>query len=299
MYITACRPLTLKLQEARKMSLFVCPLCSEPLERGEKAYLCPKRHCFDIAADGHTYLLPVNRRNSLSPGDDPEMSRARRDFLSAGFYEPLLQALCDAINERTGDSPKILDAGCGDGYYTVGIFRSLCEKGKRPVTAGTDISKHIIRYAAKRDKRIEFAVASSYDLPLADGSLDVLLNCFSPLAVDEFRRVLRPGGYFIYVVPAAYHLWELKTAIYDEPYPNTEKEIPYEGFEYDTVIPVDGKITLPTQKDIQNLFHMTPYSWKTSRSDAQKLSGYESLTTGISFRIHIFRKTGDDISGSV
>ena len=33
-------------------------------------------------------------------------------------------------------------------------------------------------------------MASSYRLPLADGSADVLLNCFSPLALEEFRRVL-------------------------------------------------------------------------------------------------------------
>ena len=76
--------------------------------------------------------------------------------------------------------------------------------------AGIDISKFILRLAAKREKRVEFAVASSYHLPVADASIDLLLNCFSPLALDEFRRVLRPGGAFLYVVPSAMHLWEIK-----------------------------------------------------------------------------------------
>lgn len=58
--------------------------------------------------------------------------------------------------------------------------------------AGTDISKFILRLAAKREHALELAVASSYRLPVADGSIDLLLNCFSPLAIEEFRR--RPAG---------------------------------------------------------------------------------------------------------
>lgn len=59
-------------------------------------------------------------------------------------------------------------------------------------------------------------MASVYHLPVADRSADLLLNCFSPLALDEFRRVLRPGGGFLYVVPGAKHLWELKQVLYDQ-----------------------------------------------------------------------------------
>lgn len=62
--------------------------------------------------------------------------------------------------------------------------------------AGTDISKAILRRAAKREKNVEFAVASSYHLPVADGAVDLLVNCFSPLAIEEFHRVLSPGGRF-------------------------------------------------------------------------------------------------------
>ena len=133
-------------------------------------------------------------------------------------------------------------------------------------------------------------MASSYHLPVADQSVDVLLNCFSPLALEEFRRVLRPGGAFIYVVPAADHLWQLKEVLYDHPYPNEEKETPYEGFTYETIVPVDGAITLPCQEDIQNLFRMTPYAWKTPYTGKERLAALDSLTTRISFRIHVFRR---------
>ena len=156
--------------------------------------------------------------------------------------------------------------------------------------AGTDISKFILRTAAKRDRDIAFAVASSYHLPVADQSVDVLLNCFSPLALEEFRRVLRPGGAFIYVVPAADHLWQLKEVLYDHPYPNEEKETPYEGFTYETIVPVDGAITLPCQEDIQNLFRMTPYAWKTPKAGVERLSALDELDTQIGFDIHVYRK---------
>lgn len=272
------------------MSLFRCPVCGAALARGEHAYRCPAGHSYDIAREGYTYLLPPNQKHSAAPGDDRGMAQARREFLSKGYYAPLLNTLCSQILFCSGDSPVILDAGCGEGYYTAGIHQALCAAGKTPRMAGTDISKFILRAAARREKAIEFAVASSYRLPLADGSADILLNCFSPLALEEFRRVLKPGGTFLYVVPAAEHLWELKQVLYDRPYPNEEKETPYEGFAYEAIVPVDGVITLASQADIHALFQMTPYYWKTPKSGAERLAALDTLTTRIAFRIHIFQK---------
>lgn len=272
------------------MSLFRCPVCAALLERGERAYTCPNHHSYDLSREGYTYLLPPNQKHSAAPGDDRRMAQARREFLSGGYYEPLLKTLCCQILSFCGQAPVILDAGCGEGYYTAGIFQALRTAGKAPRMAGTDISKFILRAAARREQGVEFAVASSYHLPLADGSVDLLLDCFSPLAQGEFRRVLRVGGVFLYVVPGAKHLWELKKVLYDRPYPNEERETPYEGFAYERIVPVDGTVTLPEQSAIQNLFHMTPYCWKTPRAGTDRLAALETLTITTSFRIHIFRK---------
>lgn len=272
-------------------SLFRCPVCGAPLTREEHTYRCPSRHSYDIAREGYTYLLPPNQKHSAAPGDDRGMAAARREFLSKGYYELLLNTLCCQILSRSGDSPVILDAGCGEGYYTTGIYRALTAAGKPPRIVGTDISKAILRSAARREGGIEWAVASSYHLPVADGMADILLDCFSPLALEEFRRVLKPGGYFLYVVPGADHLWELKQILYDRPYPNEEKETPYEGFVYQAIVPVEETITLPCQADIHALFQMTPYYWKTPKAGAERLAALDRLTTRISFRIHIFQKS--------
>ena len=275
------------------MSLFRCPVCGGPLVREERAYRCEKGHSYDLAKDGYTYLLPPNQKHSAAPGDDKGMAAARREFLSKGYYAPLLNTICSQILACSGDAPVLLDTGCGEGYYTAGIYQALCAAGKTPRMAGIDISKFILRSAAKREKAIEFAVASSYHLPVSDETVDILLNCFSPLALDEFRRVLKPGGTFLYVVPAADHLWELKQVLYEKPYPNEEKKTPYEGFTYETIVPVDARIHLENQADIHALFQMTPYYWKTPKAGAERLAALDHLDCRIAFRVHIFRKITD------
>ena len=126
-------------------SLFVCPLCSSPLQREERRYVCPHGHSFDLAREGYTYLLPVNRKHSRAPGDDADMSAARSAFLSKGYYQPLRRALCELAVSLTGPAPAVLDSGCGEGYYTSGIYQALLDAGKSPRMAGTDISKSILR----------------------------------------------------------------------------------------------------------------------------------------------------------
>jgi len=272
------------------MSLFCCPLCGGRLTEEPPSLRCPAGHCFDRAREGYVHLLPVGQKHSRAPGDDKGMVAARRAFLDRGWYAPLREALCRLAVELTGPAPAVLDAGCGEGYYTGGVHRALLRAGKAPRTAGVDISKFSLQKAARRYPEVEFAVASSYRLPAADGCAALLLDVFSPLALDEFRRVLAPGSAFCYVVPAARHLWELKEVLYDRPYPNEEKETPYEGFAYDRIVPVSRTIRLSSREDIRALFRMTPYYWKTPRAGAERLEQLETLEVETSFRIHVFRR---------
>lgn len=273
-------------------SLFTCPLCAAPLDRGEKGYACPNGHSYDIAKEGYVHLLPPNRMHSKTPGDDKEMAAARSRFLSGDWYAPLRDRLCQlALTYLDGvEDPAVLDAGCGEGYYTAGVYRSLTAAGKRVRMAGVDLSKPSLRHAARRERGAEFAVASVYRLPVAGESAHLLLNCFSPLALEEFHRVLKPGGIYLYVVPAARHLWELKQVLYDTPYLNQETESPYEGFSYLDIVPVEVRMSIDSSQALQDLFRMTPYYWKTPKEGGRRLAALERLEVTAAFRIHIFRR---------
>lgn len=272
------------------MSLFLCPICRQPLAREAARYLCPRGHSYDIASAGYVHLLPANQKHSLRPGDDKQMAAARSRFLSGGWYQPLQEAIARIVLETLPQGGTFFDSGCGEGYYTSGAKAALDAADRDPRVYGIDISKYSLRWAAKRDKSIEFAVASAYHLPLPDQSVDVLLNCFSPLALEEFRRVLKPGGAFLYVVPAPRHLWELKQAVYDTPYENPEQAIPYEGFSYVRVEPVEQRVTLPDARTIQDLFGMTPYLWKTAKQGLERLHALDRLEVQTAFRLHLFRR---------
>ena len=271
------------------MSLFRCPLCASPLAQGERAYTCPRGHSYDRAREGYVHLLPANQKHAREPGDDKAMTAARSRFLEGGWYSPLRDALCRLALVHAPEAPDVLDTGCGEGYYTAGVFQAL-QTGRGQVRmAGVDLSRPSLRRAARRAPEVEFAVASVYRLPAADTCMDLLLDCFSPLALDEFRRVLRPGGVFLYVVPAARHLWELKEVLYDKPYLNREEAIPYQGFSYVEVVPVERRMDL-NQDALMDLFAMTPYRWKTPRKGAARLEALGGLAVTASFRIHVFRR---------
>ena len=273
------------------MEVFRCPLCRTKLLKNERALKCEHGHSFDISAEGYVHLLPANKMNSKIPGDSKEMAASRSAFLDKGYYEPLLLELERTVLELSeNEEPAMLDCGCGEGYYTSNIAKELKNRFPKAKIAGFDISRPSVRRAAKRTKEVDFAVASVFDIPFFDESFDILLNVFSPLSIDEYKRVLKDGGYYVYVVPAARHLWQLKAAIYDTPYENREEDIPYEGFEHVETRKVRYETLIKTKEDIFALFQMTPYYWKTSAKGAEKLSAYESLLTEVAFDIHIYKK---------
>ena len=82
----------------------------------------------------------------------------------------------------------------------------------------------------------------------------------------------------------------MKQVLYDAPYPNEDKETPYEGFRYVTIRPVEAMLHLTDPADIQALFAMTPYCWKTPKSGVDRLCKLNELDCRIQFRIHVFEK---------
>ena len=216
------------------------------------------------------------------------MVAARTKFLDGGWYEPLRDRLCVLSERNSGAGSVLLDAGCGEGYYTAALSDSISRRGGQ--TLGVDLSKAAVRRAAKRCPAAEIAVGSVYRLPLADATVDQLVDCFSPLAAEEFRRVLKPGGGFFYVVPGPRHLWELKEILYEHPYENEEKQDEYPGFRLTGIEAVETRALMKDPEKIQALYHMTPYTWKTPKEGAERLRSLTELTVTAQFRIHLFER---------
>ena len=79
------------------------------------------------------------------------------------------------------------------------------------------------------------------------------------------------------------HLFELKEKIYDKPYKNDEKLPETKELILKATHKVKEKITLNSKEDIESLFMMTPYYYRTSEKDKDKLNGLDTLEVTVEF----------------
>lgn len=266
------------------MEFFSCPVCGEALENNDKYYRCSNRHTFDKSKSGYVNLLLSKHAGKSIHGDNKLMVQARRNFLDKGYYAPLKDAICNSAC-RFFNSGNILDAGCGEGYYTGAVAEAVDGR-----IYGVDISKTAVDFAAKRYKNISFAAASIFHLPVYDSSCNMLITAFSPYCGDEFRRVLKADGIMIMAIPSEMHLWEIKQAVYDTPYKNEVKPYELEGFELVENQRISYRIFLPSQEDIKSLFSMTPYYYRTGKTQRDRLAFLEQLETQADFELLVYRK---------
>lgn len=270
---------------------YICPKCGGALHRDSGSFRCPENHVYDTARSGYVNLLLVQQMNTKLPGDNKLMVNARKSFLNKGYYDILINAFSDSVKKYSVKNGVVLDAGCGEGIYTV------CAAKKAPdmFFMGTDISKTAADAAAKRAKsegvtNVLFSVSSVFHLPVMSCSCDMLTTLFAPWCGEEFLRVLKPNGTLIMVIPAERHLWQLKSAIYDDPYLNEPKEDVPDGFNLLEKLTVSSKILLDNNEDIRNLFSMTPYYYKTSEEGHRRVESLSQLETEIAFEILIYKK---------
>ena len=263
------------------MSL-LCPLCGAVLEREDHSMLCPQGHRFDIARQGYVNLLPVQNKRSKNPGDTKEQVLARRAFLEAGFYTPIVQTLCYLAKDCRG---PVLDVGCGEGYYSTRLANALGSD-----LVGLDISKEAVRFAAGQYKNALWLCASAARLPLASNQFGLVTSLFSLTIPQEFSRVLTEDGSYIQVIAAPDHLLGLKNIIYNGLI-RKEKvlnpELP--GFRPAKSIPLQFSFTVEGAQ-VQNLLSMTPHQYRISKEGAQRLAETEILTDTASCIFNVYQK---------
>lgn len=189
---------------SRVAAQLACPVCAQALRADPDTgrvgrLLCPRGHAFDVARQGHVALLPGGHAR---PGDDAAMVGHRLDFLGAGHYAPIAEALtCLA-----GDVPReglLLDVGGGPGWYAARLLDA------DPTRAGVslDSSTAAARRAAKAHPRLASVLADGTGrYPLIDGAAAACLSVFAPRRPAEMARVLTAGGMALVVTPSARHL---------------------------------------------------------------------------------------------
>jgi arsenite methyltransferase len=105
----------------------------------------------------------------------------------------------EALDAQPGE--RILDAGCGPGFYVAEILERVGAEGS---VAGVDASEPMLAVAAKRCEgrgSVEFHQGDVTALPVGEAEFDRALSvqvleyvADIPAALGELLRVLKPGG---------------------------------------------------------------------------------------------------------
>lgn len=246
------------------MKHFICPLCQQPFNLNAQGLACSLGHQFDAAKEGYFNLLPAQHKHSRTPGDAKAQLLARRKFLNAEFFSPLLDALKNLLPET---AQSLLDIGCGEGYFTGGFAQQLKSSAQ---VYGIDIAKDGVRLAA-RSHPANYAVASSYALPIADASMDVITRIYAPSKDEELQRVMAPHGRLIIVTPGQKHLLALRQQIYDKLRPHPQPKAP-EGFVALEHHQLEFPLSIPAGEMAEALLQMTPFAWRLTQAQQQTLA---------------------------
>lgn len=265
-------------------TLYLCPICQEHLQQIDKQLKCLNNHCFDIAKEGYVNLLPVQFKKSKSPGDNKEMVIARRNFLEKGHYAPLANKITTLLSEFSPNANTILDAGCGEGYYTAQHYKQGIN------VFGVDIAKEAIKRAAKKHKGCHFSVGTLSHLAFSDQTFDWIYSIYAPIIEKEFIRLLKPGGYLLTVTPAKQHLIELKSLIYRDAKEHDDEKLPISEMTLVHQEQLTYELALNEIKDRFDLLSMTPFAFKVSDGLTQALEQLETFPCKADFLIRIYQK---------
>jgi ubiquinone/menaquinone biosynthesis C-methylase UbiE len=131
-----------------------------------------------------------------------------------GPFSDYLAQLCDIKKGM-----YVLDVGCGIGVSSFSILKRVGQKGS---VTGVDISRGDISQALKRKKEMKahnilFIYGNTEDLNFPENTFDRVVSNFvlqqvkdRTKAIQEMKRVLKPGGYLGFTLPALKHYKEFR-----------------------------------------------------------------------------------------
>lgn len=148
-------------------------------------------------------------------GYDKKFFSNRSQFFEMGYYKHILDEVREAVKDIMASSGQeqmvLIDAGCGEGYYSEELAKI---EGVQIVAL--DIAADAIKQAAKSNADVAWTIADITNIPVKDHVCDVILDVFTPANYGEFSRILKEGGYIIKIIPGANHLIQLRKAASDQ-----------------------------------------------------------------------------------
>ncbi len=126
------------------------------------------------------------------------------------YFRALNRRMAHRLARELPPGPaQVLDAGCGTG----GLIKDLCAANPEWRLTGLDFSTRACELARLRTGA-EIVAGSIMDLPFADESFAAVVSADvvcqvedGAKALEEFTRVVRPGGVVLVNVPAFKWLW--------------------------------------------------------------------------------------------
>lgn len=277
-----------------------CPLDGLKLARYNNEFVCAENHTFDIARQGYVNLLPVQHKSSRNPGDSKPMVQARRHVLEQSLFLQLGNSLCETVLQHgeflSEQSGCVIDAGCGEGYYTALLADKLGQSDTQLAARllGTDISKWSIQAAARKHREVAFAVANNTHLPVVKGSAEAIISIFG-FATWQPWSELQSTDQLVFIVDAGpHHLLELRGQIYPEVrihQPPSYADAHQLGYVLLTQTQHKYQVTVDNNTTLLSLLEMTPHGRRTSHEQLNNLAKIDTMNVTIDALIRTYRRS--------
>lgn len=117
---------------------------------------------------------------------------------------------------------RVLDVGCGNGLWLKELHSASSASLRTGHVTGLDLSMGMLQAAARRVGSQPLVQADAARLPIAEATIDTGLAMWMlyhvpelHLAIQELRRVIRPGGRLLAVTVGSQHLAEMRSLMTD------------------------------------------------------------------------------------
>ena len=262
--------------------------CALPLERRDRAFVCPAGHSFDIARSGYINLLQPQDRRSTEAGDSRAAVEARAALEQAGIGRAVIDAVIEKIVALDlPDNSVVVDLGSGSGEMLASLARRRALCG-----VGIDLSTAAIEFAARRFPALTWVVANAdRRLPLQDGSVDVVLSIHGRRNPSECARVLTMTGALFVVLPAPDDLIELRTLVQGQGVERDRVEAVLD--EHKPFFNVVERSTVRDMRELERgaLLNLLQSTYRGARlASAARISALERTPVTFSSHVVVFRR---------